>query len=152
MRISEHFTLAELTTTATGLANVPDPLHLSRLSFLCADLLEPIRGILRVPLRVNSGYRSAEVNRAVRGSATSAHCTGDAADIVPVGIPSEVAMREIARAHAAGKLPRLDQCILYASGMIHIGQPRASQRPRGDLLRSAAPSGAGGPYSAYILR
>lgn len=152
MRISQHFTLAELTTTSTGLANAPDPVQLSRLSALCADLLEPVRALLGVPLRVNSGFRSAEVNRAVRGSATSAHCSGDAADIVALGIPSEVAMREIARAHAAGKLPRLDQCILYASGMIHIGQPRGSQRPRGDLLRSAAPSGAGGPYSAYILR
>lgn len=152
MQISPHFTLAELTTTATGLPNAPDALHLSRLHFLCSDLLEPIRAILGVPLRVNSGYRSEAVNRAVKGSSTSAHCSGDAADIVPVGVPAEMAMRAIAKAHAAGQLPRLDQCILYASGMIHIGQPRGSGRPRGDLLRSAAPSGAGGPYSAYIIR
>lgn len=46
-------------------------------------LLDPLREAWGGPLTVSSGYRCPELNRAVRGSATSAHLAGWAADLVP---------------------------------------------------------------------
>ena len=124
MKLSPNFSLEELTRTSTGLENIPGPVELARLQALAHGLLEPVRAILGVPLRVTSAYRSPGVNLAVRGSSSSAHLTGDAADFVPVGLPVESAMR-------------------------HVGHPRGAAKARGDVLRSAAPSGSGGPYSTW---
>lgn len=38
------------------------------------------------PLKINSGFRSAELNRAVGGARNSAHRQGFAADVVPVNV------------------------------------------------------------------
>ena len=46
-------------------------------------LLDPLREAWGGPLTVTSGYRCPELNRAVKGSATSAHMAGWAADLVP---------------------------------------------------------------------
>ena len=46
-------------------------------------LLDPLREAWGGPLTVSSGYRCPELNRAVGGSATSAHTAGWAADLVP---------------------------------------------------------------------
>lgn len=46
-------------------------------------LLDPLREAWGGPLTVKSGYRCTELNRAVGGSATSAHLAGWAADLVP---------------------------------------------------------------------
>ncbi len=151
MKLSPNFTLQELTQTSTGLENIPGPVELARLQALAHGLLEPVRAILGVPLRITSAYRSPGVNLAVRGSSSSAHLTGDAVDLVPVGIPVESAMRAIYEAHRAGQLPTLDQAIVYPSGnFLHLGHPRGAAKARGDLLRSAAPSGSGGPYSSWL--
>lgn len=84
MKITAHFTSAEMTTTSTGIANYPaDPAVWCNLTRLCCDVLEPLRG-LSGPLKVNSGYRSEAVNSAVGGSSSSAHMFGRAADIVPL--------------------------------------------------------------------
>ena len=74
MNLSEHFTLAELTKTGTGLANIPPQAATALAQKLCQLLLEPIRAYLGSPIRITSGYRSPEVNAAVGGAATSDHC------------------------------------------------------------------------------
>ena len=69
MRLSEHFSLNELTNSATaaaqGLPNTPDVEALANLSRLATTILEPVRALLGVPCRVTSGYRSPEVNAAI---------------------------------------------------------------------------------------
>ena len=142
--MTPHFSLAELTRTGTGLPNGPMPSHVAALTSLCLHVLEPIRTLLGVPLRVTSGFRSAQVNASIRGAAGSQHMLGEAADIVPVGMDVEVAMGRI----VAARLP-VDQLIVYpAGGFIHVSH--ASRRvQRGELLRSAAPGGSGGPYSRW---
>lgn len=147
--LSPHFSRAELTTTSTWLQNNPGNAANARLVHLAVELLEPVRELLGVPLRVNSGFRSAAVNTRIGGSRTSAHLTGDAADVVPVGLAGEEAMRRIVEAHRAGGLRALDQAIVYAGGMIHLGCAREGRQPRGELLRSLARSGSGGPYVAW---
>ena len=142
--MTPHFTLAELTRTSTGLPNEPAPSQVAALTSLCLHVLEPIRALLGVPLRVTSGFRSAQVNSAIKGAAGSQHLKGEAADIVPVGMDVETAMGRI----VAARLP-VDQLIVYPrGGFLHVSH--AAQRvQRNELLRSAAPGGSGGPYSRW---
>ena len=107
IRLSEHFTLAELTKTNTNLKNVPNEVQIKNLKRLCGwleklrsryneryegpvDVFTPLalrRGVGgeaglggEAPIVINSGFRSAAVNKAVGGAATSNHLTGCAAD------------------------------------------------------------------------
>jgi putative chitinase len=79
-KLSEHFTLEELTRTSTGLKNIPSTGEITHLKRLCAVCLEPLREYLKVPMLINSGFRSRAVNIAVGGSRTSDHPNGDAVD------------------------------------------------------------------------
>ena len=93
----KYFSTEELTRSATarrlGLDNTPTALHRANIEMLVGQLLDPLReawaghcareGWGTPALTVTSGYRSPAVNRAVGGSATSAHCVGLAADLVP---------------------------------------------------------------------
>lgn len=96
MRLSPHFTLAELTASTTAqrlrLDNTPPAELLPRL-ILVAEMLERIRSTLQAPITVTSGYRGPEVNRAVGGVSSSDHTRGHAADIVAPGFgtPYQVA-------------------------------------------------------------
>ena len=76
-----NFTFKELIKTNTGLENIPDDMNV--LSNLCrlAAFLQTIRNELHLPIIVNSGYRSKEVNESVGGVSSSYHCKGLAADI-----------------------------------------------------------------------
>src|SRR5512141_27586 len=98
MEISEHFTSEELSFSEAaarlGLDNTPTALILTNLG-LVAVVMERIRTLLGgSPIMVHSGYRSLEVNRAVGGVMTSAHCQGLACDFVcpAFGTPAEVAL------------------------------------------------------------
>jgi len=85
LRLSPHFTLAELcassTATARGLDNTPPPELLPRLIML-AEMLERIRSTVGQPIVVSSGYRCPELNTLVGGATTSDHPQGHAADII----------------------------------------------------------------------
>jgi len=80
MKLSENFTLAELTDTDTGIANNPSQGEINNLKLLVQKVLQPVRDKFGV-INVTSGYRSPGVNSAVGGSATSDHVHGRAADI-----------------------------------------------------------------------
>ena len=94
MKLSEHFTLGELTKTSykTEDENIPSRVAIENLKNLCEDWLEDLRYSYNalyprdcpqkeMPLVINSGYRSPEVNKRAGGSATSNHLTGCAVDI-----------------------------------------------------------------------
>ena len=92
MRLSEHFSLRELTKTGTGIENVPNEAQVENLKRLCR-WLERLRkrwndkyGEGDDPIIINSGFRSPEVNKAVGGVATSNHLTGCAVDIRCIGM------------------------------------------------------------------
>ena len=88
-RLSEHFTLAELTVSQTaarkGILNVPGPREVAALEALCKNVLEPVRAHFDAPVIVSSGYRSLRLNTAISGSASSQHCKGEAADFTVRG-------------------------------------------------------------------
>ena len=85
-KLSEHFTLEELTFSATAqrkqIDNKPPAEVLDNMKRLAAGL-EEVRAVLgNKPMRINSGYRSPKLNRAVGGARLSAHMAGYAADFV----------------------------------------------------------------------
>ena len=94
--LSEHFKLAELTKTNTGIKNVPNEVQVNNLKRLC-KWLERLRkkwnnlyGEGDDPIVINSGFRSPEVNKAVGGATLSNHLTGCAVDIRCIGIEQAI--------------------------------------------------------------
>ena len=92
IKLSEHFGLAELTKTKTGIENVPNEAQVENLKRVC-QWLEQLRrrwnnlyGEGDDPIIINSGFRSPEVNKAVGGVPTSNHLTGCAVDIRCIGM------------------------------------------------------------------
>lgn len=83
-QLSDHFTLAELTSStrarAHGIQNAPGPTERAALEHLCVTILEPIRTKFG-PVYVSSGYRSPKLNALVGGAQASQHVRGEAADI-----------------------------------------------------------------------
>lgn len=82
--LSKHFSLSEMTRSATALRkkidNTPDVDAVEALQELCIHVLEPLRERFGV-LKITSGFRSPAVNALVGGSRTSQHLAGEAADI-----------------------------------------------------------------------
>lgn len=120
LKLSEHFTLRELTASHTALSrgweNVPPPEVMPALRRTAAGL-ELIRALLTrtvnhpVPLVITSGYRSPRLNAAVGSKPTSQHVLGEAADFTATlyGTPPQ-----IVRAIIASDVP-YDQVISEAS-------------------------------------
>ena len=76
-----HFTFTEMTKTDSGLDNIPNDMNVIRNLVRLSEFLQIIRNELHLPIIVNSGYRSKEVNESVGGVYSSYHCKGLAADI-----------------------------------------------------------------------
>ena len=83
----KYFSIKELTAslkaTQLGIKNEPSKQATTNLESLVLNILDPLRAAWGGAIKVTSGYRSAELNKAVGGSPTSAHRYGYAADIVP---------------------------------------------------------------------
>lgn len=131
MKLSEHFTLDELTLSDTaarrGLDNTPGPEELANLRRI-ANLLEQVRNLVDKPIVVTSGYRSPAVNLAVGSkSKNSAHIKGLAADINCPGI-KPAALAAIIKCSDI----QFDQLILEFDRWVHIGL--SEKAPRLELL------------------
>ena len=85
MKISENLSLKEVvksnTATRLGIDNEPTSEHLENLIIIAEKVFQPIREHFKTPIGISSGYRSKELNTAVRGSSTSDHCKGMALDL-----------------------------------------------------------------------
>jgi hypothetical protein len=93
MNLSPHFTLAELTGSDATNRTEAEP-YLASLTALCATLLEPVRAQFG-PVAVHSGFRGPTENARVKGSKTSQHLRGEAADFHCPGAKLEDVMRWI---------------------------------------------------------
>jgi len=84
MRLSKNFVLSEITRSNTanrlGINNEPTKKDLENLQRIVTNILQPMRNHFG-PIRISSGYRSKELNRAIGGSIKSQHCKGEALDI-----------------------------------------------------------------------
>jgi len=93
LKLTEHFSLSEFTSTSTALPNIPSDIEIVRI-LRTAKALEEVRQVLGHPIHISSGFRSEMVNRAVGGADNSAHMLGLAADIKcpEFGPPKQVCM------------------------------------------------------------
>ena len=127
MKRPEFFSFRELTRTDTGLPNVPtweQAENLNRLGLF----LDWVRRLYGGPIRVNSGFRSPEVNRAVGGVESSAHLKGLAADIRADNMDRLVLCLESFTGRMEGM--GLDQLIVYPK-FVHVG---LSENPRRQVI------------------
>ena len=83
--ISKHISYREGTFSVTakrlGLENEPDEKQLENMRLLAEKIFEPLREYVGKPIKINSFFRSPELNRAIGGSSKSQHCKGQAIDI-----------------------------------------------------------------------
>ena len=139
--LSEHFTIEELIRSQValrlGIDNRPPVGVVENLRNLCTTLLEPVRGLWGVPVHVNSGYRSLQINEFVGGSPTSAHVVGLAADLVPVGLDLQRAFDMVRQSD----LP-FDQVIFECRSWIHLALPCPVTAPRRQALLASGGPGA----------
>ena len=107
----KYFTIKELVRSDTarrlGIDNTPPADAVRALHELVDHVLDPLRKAWGGPIRVNSGYRCPELNKAVGGSPNSQHQCGEAADIT-VGSPTR--NRRLLALIKRLNLP-IDQCI-----------------------------------------
>ena len=127
MNLSEHFTLAELTTTShRQFDNTPNDAEMGNLVLL-AELLERVKAFLNgKPIMVNSAFRSKAVNDSVGSKDTSQHRTGCAADIRVPGMTPD----QVVKAIIAAGLP-YDQLIREFDAWTHIS---IADKPRRQAL------------------
>lgn len=104
---------------------IPDNTVAENVRALVFKVLQPLRDACGHLLRVNSGYRSKALNKAVKGAANSQHTRGEAADIHEDN-PFTLAWLVL---HIG--LP-FDQLILYDT-FIHLSYKRRGQQ-RGQIL------------------
>ena len=85
MGISKHISIKESTRSITaerlGIHNFPSNEVLISMQLLANRIFEPLRTWVNGPIRINSFYRSSELNKAIGGSARSQHCKGQAIDL-----------------------------------------------------------------------
>jgi hypothetical protein len=80
-----HFTIEELYASDTakrlGINNKPSVQQMINLVYLAAYVLEPLRVAMNEPIKIGSGFRCQQVNKAVGGVYNSQHLKGQAADL-----------------------------------------------------------------------
>lgn len=120
----DNFSFKEMIKTSQKLSNVP-----STWTEICnimktASKLQQIRDAFGQPIKVNSGYRTLEVNKAVGGAKASAHMRGLAADITARKKSDNRRLMTVINELAEDL--KFDQFIIYIGGTgtiqwIHIG-------------------------------
>ena len=84
MKLSKNFTRAEIehsnTAKRLGIKNEMSQEHLENMQNLIDNLIQPLRDDIG-PIRISSGYRSPQLNKAIGGSAKSQHSKAQALDL-----------------------------------------------------------------------
>lgn len=85
MKIGKYFTQKEFehsnTAVAKCISNKMNAEQLENAKFIVQTICDPLREWLGKPLKLNSGFRSLALNKAIGGSLTSQHMKGEAVDL-----------------------------------------------------------------------
>ena len=119
-KLSEHFTLGELTKSGSHpeVYNIPSHEAIANLTNL-TKWLEVLRkrynakyGVGEEPIRINSGYRSPQLNKKIGGVATSNHLTGCAVDIRVLGMEQLIRYAAILLDYAKESRQEFDELLI----------------------------------------
>ena len=125
MQLTPHFSLAELTVTNQKIDNTPSK-EIVEVLRTTAFYMEKVRELLgNVPITINSGYRSPDVNRAVGGTSNSSHTYGYAVDFTAYGHTPLTISNILSKSNL-----KFDQ-LIYEHTWVHIS---FDPRMRGNLL------------------
>ena len=95
-RISKHISYKEAVGSnyakQKGIKNKPNEEQVENMKLLAEKVFEPLREWVDAPIKVNSMFRSLELNTALKGSKTSSHMKGEAMDITSMGGKSNLEM------------------------------------------------------------
>jgi len=84
-KISKNISYKEgvysITADRLGLENKPNEEQLANMKEIAEKVFQPLRTWVNAPIKINSFYRSPELNKAIGGSSKSQHCHGQAIDI-----------------------------------------------------------------------
>ena len=92
-RISKHISYKEAVGSnyakQKGIKNKPNEEQVENMQLLAEKVFEPLREWVGCPIKVNSMFRSQELNSAIKGSSTSSHMKGEAMDITRMACGKE---------------------------------------------------------------
>jgi len=85
MSISKHVSYKEgvysRTALRRGIKNNPNAEQMENMVAIAEEVFEPLRAWVGGPIKINSFFRSPELNKAIGGSGKSQHCHGQAIDL-----------------------------------------------------------------------
>ena len=131
-QLTPHFTLAEATTTNTGISNIPTSQEHKDRILNTAYNMEIVRAVLgRKPIKINSWYRSPEVNKAVGGVPNSEHALGAAVDFtcIDFGTPYDICRTLIQYSHVLNY-----NQLIYEGTWVHISFPTDGVKGKNQVL------------------
>jgi len=83
--LSKHISYKEATRSVTalrlGIDNTPNDYQLQNMELIAEKVFEPLRKVVNGPIKINSFFRSEDLNKAIGGSSKSQHCQGRAIDL-----------------------------------------------------------------------
>ena len=83
--ISRHVSYKEgvysRTATRLNIDNKPNDDQMQNMCLIAEEVFEPLRVWVGGPIKINSFFRSPELNKAIGGSTKSQHCHGQAIDL-----------------------------------------------------------------------
>ena len=119
------------TADARGIRNIPGEAEVECLKMLLDNLLQPINEM--TPLRITSGYRCRELNKAVGGVDTpghiSQHVLGMAADCQPMTIKLNQLMNLVISSGL-----EFDQLILEHGSWVHMSYNKGKNRKQAFII------------------
>ena len=144
-KLSEHFTLGELTKSGSHpeVYNIPSHEAIANLTNLSKWLEvlrerageaspDPSKG-RGAPIIINSGYRSPQLNRKIGGAANSNHLTGCAVDIRTSGMEQAICYAAILIKYSKESNQDFDELLIeknrYGAVWVHFAvRPKENRR------------------------
>lgn len=102
-KISENISYKEATHSETakrlGISNKPKKEHIENMELIAEKIFQPLREWVDHPIRINSFYRSEELNSRIGGAISSAHKEGLAIDLDSLGGKTNLEMLHYIKDH-----------------------------------------------------
>jgi hypothetical protein len=95
-KISDHISYKEAVNSNYAkqykIENKPSAAHIKNMELIAEKVFEPLRDWVKAPIKINSMFRSKELNSGINGAPRSQHLTGNAIDLTSMGGKSNLEM------------------------------------------------------------